>query len=288
MHNFGVKFLDKSPSQIEPVLDYAIAHGLPVEVGLYARNAEVLNLLQRKLDHASIPINAHTDHFRCHAFNLHDTLDQLEQHIRTAQSFGSSYSVMHVADLPMTERAALRPALHKLLLDNLERAEALCTRLDYHLHIENVWHPISFYSELFQGICSRQLTRIHSCFDIGHAKIWSGNTLEEWLDFNDELLARGFRVHCHLHANQGFADEHLSMTEVDALCIGGADDYYNPYGYPNAFWQVADRFPEAVKVFEVKPEHAIANLEAVLSAHPGANSRSSNDDLELVRWSQVK
>ena len=68
----------------------------------------------------------------------------------------------------------------------------------------------------------------------------------------EDLVAMGFGLHCHLHANQGFTDEHLSMAEVDALGIGGADGYYNTHGYPGAFWVIEEHFPSAVKVFEVR------------------------------------
>ena len=268
MHNFGFKFLDRNPSQVGPIIDHAIQHGRPVEVGLYFGDTQVLKLLESKLFNAPIRVNAHTDHERYNAFNLNRTHDQLDEPIRMARSIGSIYSVLHISDLPMTLRPILRPALLKLLLDNLERAEELCTIHDYRLHLENIWHPVSFYRDLFEGVHARGLARIHFCFDIGHAKIWSGESLDDWMDFIDDLAAMGFNLHCHLHANRGFTDEHLSMAEVNALGIGGADGYYNSYGYPEAFWTIEERFPDAVKVFEVKPEQAIANLEPVVAARP--------------------
>lgn len=268
MHNFGFKVMDKSPSLLDPILNYAIRHGRPVEVGLYFGDPQALQLLERQLFTASIPVSAHTDHHRCYAFNLHCTQDLLEEHIRLALTLGSAYSVLHTANVPMTLRAARRSALLNLLLDNLERAEELCEVYNYRLHLENVYHPVSFYRDLFEGVHARGLSRIHFCFDFGHAKVWSGGTLEDWIKFMDDMAAMGFALHCHLHANQGLTDDHLSMVEVDALNIGGADDYYNPYGYPKAFWVIEEHYPDAVKVFEVKIERAIANLEAVVAARP--------------------
>ena len=267
MHNFGFKVVDKDPELLDPVIEYAIRHGRPVEVGLFYGDPQALELLERKLFNAPIAVNAHTDHGRFTAFNLHRTQDQLEDHIRLAKTLlGSAYSVLHIADLPMTLRSARRPDLMKLLLDNLERAEELCVAHDYRLHLENVFHPVSFYRDLFEGIHARGLVHIHFCFDIGHAKVWSGESLDEWLKFIEELAAMGFGLHCHLHANRGFTDEHLSMAEVETLCICEPDGYYNAYGYPAAFWVIQDRFPSAVKVFEVGAERAIANLEAVVAA----------------------
>lgn len=268
MHNFGFKVVDKNPHLLDPILDYAQAHGRPVEVGLYFGDTQALDLLARRLPEAGIPVNAHTNHEHYHVFNLHHTLDQLEAHIQQAGFLGSAYSVLHTAYMPMTPREAARPQLMSLLLDNLERAEALCAAYDYRLHLENVFHSLTFYRALFQGVRERRLTRIHFCFDIGHAKVWSGETLAEWVDFIHELRAQGIALHCHLHANRGLADEHLSMAEVEALEIGAADGYYNEHGYPGAFWLLERNFPEAVKVFEVRAEQAIANLETVTAARP--------------------
>lgn len=269
MHNFGFKVVDRHPAALAPILDYALAHGRPVEVGLYYGAPEALALLARRLAPGAVPVAAHTDHQRCNAFNLKQSLDALEAHVRQARALGSAYSVLHAAPFPLPSRPCLRPELMTLLLDNLERAEALCAAHEYRFHLENVFHPLSFYRELFSGVQARGLTRIHFCFDLGHAKVWSGESLDAWLRFLDELEAAGVALHCHLHANGGFADEHLSLAEARDRGIAGADGYYNPYGYPEAYWQIERRFPRAIKVFEVKAEQAIANLEAVAVARPG-------------------
>lgn len=266
MHNFGFKVVDKSPLQIGPILDYAIAHLRPVEVGLYYEDAATRELLERRLASRPVPVSAHTNHERFHAFNLHRALDLLEAHIGVARGFGSAYSVLHAANLPLPQRPNTRSGLMKLLLDNLERAQALCAQHDYRLHVENVYHPLVFYRELFDGIVARGLSRIHFCFDIGHAKVWSGETLDDWLAFADELVTEGIRLHFHLHANAGLTDEHLSLAEAHTAGICGPDGYFNDYGYPGAYLLIGRRFPDAVKVFEVKTGQAIANMEALAAA----------------------
>ena len=268
MHNFGLKVADDDPQRIGPVLDYAIRECRPLEVGLYFGEPAAHELLSQRLADSAVPVNAHTDHERFHAFNLDQTEDLLKAHIRVAQGLGSRYSILHAAGQPMTPRMSRRAALLSRLLDNLERAEELCEMHDYCLYLENVFHPLDLYRALFESIHSRGLNHIHFCFDIGHAKIWSKEALEDWLDFMDDLMDMGFGLHCHLHANQGFIDQHLAMAEVEALGIAGDDGFYNPYGYPGAYWVIERRFPEAVKVFEVKPELAIANYETVTAVCP--------------------
>ncbi len=266
MHNFGFKVVDRSPSVLGPLLDYAIAHQRPVEVGLYYDDPSARHLLQQRLASGLVPVSAHTNHERCHAFNLHRSVDLLDAHILQARAFGSAYSVLHAANLPLTQRVSKQAPLMALLLDNLERAEVLCAKHDYRLHLENVYHPLGFYRELFDGILDRGLSRIHFCFDIGHAKVWSGETLDDWLAFMEELVTQGIRLHFHLHANGGLTDEHLSLAEAKTLGICGPDGYFNAYGYPEAYRIIGQRFPSAVKVFEVKPEQAIANIEALAAA----------------------
>ena len=264
MNNFGFKVVDRSAAQLEQLLNYAIAHRRPVEVGLYYDDPAAYDLLLRRLAARPVHVSAHTDHEHCYAFNLHKTGSLLDAHIRRAQSFGSAYSVLHAARLPLPARASARPALVAHLLDNLARAEDICERYDYRLHLENIFHPLDFYRDLFAGILGRGLTRIHVCFDIGHAKVWSNESLDDWLSFLDQLAAAGIRPHFHLHANRGLADEHLSLAEAEALGICGGDGGFNAYGYPGAYRLIDRRFPEAVKVFEVKADQAIANLEAAI------------------------
>ncbi|CAL1239030.1 sugar phosphate isomerase/epimerase family protein [Candidatus Methylocalor cossyra] len=265
MNKFGFKVVDERAAALGPVLDYAVDRGLPVEVGLYFSDRDALALLERRLADTGVPVNAHSDHGRYHAFNFDRTRGLLEEHIRLARQLGSAYSIVHTGASPMTQRPSRQSALFRLLVDNLARAEDLCTALDYRLHLENVYHPLAFYRELFAAIQRQGLRRIHFCFDIGHAKIWSSESLDDWLNFLDELVREGFALHFHLHANRGFADEHLALAEAQALAIAEPDDYYNPYGYPGAFRKVGERFPDAVKIFEVKLEQAIPNLEATIN-----------------------
>ena len=268
MSNFGFKVVDKHTGSLPRILDYAIRFGRPVEVGFYFAEPAALDLIAARLSDAAIPINAHSDHTRVHAFNLHATESQLAAHIQQAKAVGSRYSILHVARLPSTTRVSRRGALFGRLLDNLERAEDLCVRLGYRLHLENDFQPIAFYRELFAGIHTRGLEHLHFCFDIGHAKVWSDESLDEWLAFIAELDSAGYALHCHLHANGGFEDEHLSLAEAVERGLVAPDGDYNAYGYPGAYWLIEQRFPAAVKVFEVKAEQALANFAAVLASGP--------------------
>jgi len=223
-------------------------------------------LFAERLPQAGIPINAHTDFHHCVVFNLHEKADRLDAHIRLARTFSSAYSIIHLGLAPLTAREFLRPATANRLVDNLLRAEEICTRHDYRLHIENTFDSIDFHRRLFEQVRRHNLRRIHFCFDMGHAKVWSNDSLAAWMDFMGELDVEGIALHCHLHANDGLMDDHLSIAEAIQSGCDLDDGYFNPHGYPGAYWAIARRFPQAVRIFEVKTHCAIANLDAVLAA----------------------
>lgn len=269
MNNFGLKIIDKNPPEFQSVLDYVIATGSPLEVGCYFNEASAMDWIGAQLADTSVRVNTHSNQNRMHIHNLHETGSAFATHIEQAQAIKSRYSIAHLSNYPTTTRLSQATALRKRISDNLLRAEALCTRYDYRIHLENDFHPIGFYRYLFEHIYDLGLKRLHFCFDIGHAKIWSSETLNDWLDFCQELTHTGFSIHCHLHANSGFGDEHLSIAEARARGIAQPDGDYNPHGYPMAYWEVARRLPEAVRIFEVKTHEAIANHTETLAAKPG-------------------
>ncbi len=269
MSTFGFKLVDQQSSHHGAIIDHAIARGHAVEVGLYYGDVATLDLFAARLPQAGIPVNAHTDFHHCVVFNLHERADRLDAHIRQARDLGSAYSIIHAAVAPLTVREFLRPATLDHLVDNLLRAEDICTHHDYRLHLENTFDSIDFHRRLFEQVRRRGLRRIHFCFDIGHAKVWSHDSLAAWMDFMGELDAEGISLHCHLHANHGLMDDHLSLAEVSESARSGGDyddGYFNPLGYPGAYWAIARRFPQAVNIFEVKSHYAIADIEAVLAA----------------------
>lgn len=268
MKSFGLKVVDKNPSEINPILDYVLSTHSPLEVGCYFGEETALELIANRLKDTPVKVNTHSNQNRIHIHNLHETHACFATHIQQALTIGSRYSIVHVSNYPTTCRVSNGSTLRKRLSNNLQRAEELCTLYNYRLHIENDFQSISFYRYLFEHIRDLNLKCLHFCLDIGHAKIWSNETLSQWLDFAEELVREGFSIHCHLHANSGFGDEHLSIAEARIRGITEPDGDFNPFGYPLAFWEVDRRLPEAIKIFEVKSTEAIANHITALAARP--------------------
>jgi hypothetical protein len=118
---------------------------------------------------------------------------------------------------------------------------------------------------LFALVERLELRYIHCCFDLGHAKIWSPESLPQWLQWLHELEIKDVRLHFHLHANNGLTDQHLTFVESESLGLNGSDGYTQAWDYFAAIAQLHQQFPDSRKVFEVKPALAVENMDLVMS-----------------------
>lgn len=264
MHNFGFKIVDRNPLDIQPVLAHAAQHGHPLEIGFYFHNVEANEIIWQTLQHLRLPLNTHLNHRLYHLSDLNDHLLTLAAELDHIRALGSDYSIIHVAPSPFTIAREATPAFFDTLLTNLRLLNALCQRKDYAVYVENTFGSIGFYRELFTHIAVEGLTRIHFCFDIGHAKIWSGNNIAAWMGFLEDLSGEGFKLHFHLHNNRGQFDDHLSFIESAAEGIIRRDAFTGKYTYLQTLHNIERLFPDSRKIFEVNAGVAIENMKYVL------------------------
>ena len=118
--------------------------------------------------------------------------------------------------------------------------------------------------------------------DIGHARVWQRTSLEHWLQFTQQLQARGFELHFHVHGNNGEADQHraLHLAWEEGLLAPSAD--YAPRGvlpwlgeamaaHPNALFtleNVAHLGPQAFRYTRNALAHATDKEAASNSLEP--------------------
>jgi sugar phosphate isomerase/epimerase len=261
MQNFGYKIVDLDAAAIEPIVLDSLNSGCPLEIGLYFANFSARQLLADLLDDQKHnTINTHLNHHKINVFNANETMNHLRQQIELSLSLRSTYSITHISRFPLPTKVSRRKPLTEKLLANLQRIERLCREYHYPVFIENTYHSLTFYRRLFKLIKFAGLKHIHFCFDIGHAKVWSGANLGEWLAFLQELRDNNTLIHFHLHANRGLNDEHLSFVQAESLGITGADEFTEKWDYFTALNEIDWRFPESRKVFEVAANEAIENL----------------------------
>lgn len=266
MQSFGYKIVEKNREEIVPVVQAALAQHRPLEVGLYFGNRAAWDFILGSLQEAGwpIPINTHLDHQRLSLFTIAAMQEQLHQQLMQAQELRSAYSITHLHNTPTSQRPAHRQSLAEHLTRQLLVMEAICAEYQHPIFIENTYHNLEFYRWFFALVERLGLRYIHHCFDIGHAKIWSQESLPEWVLWLHELADKGFQLHFHLHANHGLADEHLAFVEVEQEGLNAADGYTVKWDYFEAMAALQAAFPTSRKVFEVKPWYAVKNMEFVM------------------------
>jgi sugar phosphate isomerase/epimerase len=263
MKSYGVKALDKNDALTYEYLNYAKDNGYAIEVGLYKGSEKFREYLLDIKD--SIDLNFHFDHTKYSIFELSykNNLEKLEKDIRLAKKFNVKYAIMHTAKTPMSRRKEYQRKVFEHLFDQFIAANELCRRYDFEIYLENTYQSIPFYEKLFREFRKKDIDRVNFCFDLGHAKVWSENRYAEWMTFLEELRDDGFKLHFHLHANRGTYDEHLSFVEADELGILEPDEIFSCRSYPRIIKELFEVFPEETKIFEVKPEFVIENLQYV-------------------------
>ena len=266
MKTFGYKFAEKSRAEIEPVLLTAIAEHRPLEVGFYFNDAGAWEVINAHLPQASIPVNIHLNHDVFGLFTIDKREAELHQQLCLAKSIRSDYAITHLHHMPTNQRPAFRAQLAAYLTPRLQLMNRIAAEYDHPIHIENTFHSLAFYRWLFELVESLDLPYIQQCFDLGHAKLWSQDPLSAWIAWLNEQTANGFRLHFHLHANNGLADQHLSFPEAEAQGFTQADSYTENGDYFHALQWLQMQFPNSRKVFEVKPHAAIANMQRVMHA----------------------
>jgi sugar phosphate isomerase/epimerase len=263
MARFGFKVVDRSRDDLGPVLAAALAQGRPVEVGLYCGDEGALGLLRERLPGSGCPVAVHLDHRVLSLFELEGRGERLARQLDEAVRLGARYVVTHCSAHPMTPRPERRAEVVARLAEGARSALSACESLGLGLHLENTYHDLDFYRALVGGLAGEGLSRLGWCFDLGHARVWSTRDLGDWLDFLGGLAGAGRRLHCHLHANDGLADRHLSFAAAEREGLSGPDPFVGPLGVFDAIARLDLAFPEAIKVLEVPPGEAVADLALV-------------------------
>ena len=185
--------------------------------------------------------------------------------MKIAKYIGADYGVHHMAKYPMTGQKGYQDALIKEATRRMLHVEELSKKADFPVYIENTFESVSFYRKIFHKLKESKTKYLHFCFDIGHAKVWSGDNFNTWMEFLQELKKLDFRIHFHLHANCGLIDEHLSFIEIEELKIVGNDGVFSDISYEKMFKYIFEQFPNERKIFEVKPYLAVKNRNKIIT-----------------------
>ncbi len=258
MNNIGFKIVDKDEDIVIEILKEAGRKNAPVEVGLYGESQRVRELLS-SLD---IPKNIHFNHIEYSLTDIDKNKKLFFDEVTIAKSIGADYGIHHMAKYPMTGQAGYQDELIEKVTKLMLVVEEFALKAEFDVYIENTFESVEFYRQVFMRL--KDTKRLNFCFDIGHAKVWSGDDFQTWIEFLLELKEWGFKLHFHLHVNRGLIDEHLSMLEADEMDISGDDGVFSNLTYKEMFQKIQELFPNERKIFEVKPNLAIENRELIL------------------------
>lgn len=129
------------------------------------------------------------------------------------------------------------------------------------LFIENTYETPAWFADLFSRIEGSALDGLAGfCLDIGHARIWGGRPLADWIGLCADLSGRGIPLHAHLHSNAGDRDSHLPLCVGDRMGLFDPSPAYAPGGLARALMQMDALCGTGIMVLESDPAHAPENL----------------------------
>lgn len=165
--------------------------------------------------------------------------EELLKEISLAKQVGAEYCIIHDSKYPPSIRQ------EEEFIERLaDGAEELMRFSPLPLYMENTFAGTSYYRKLFRALKGR----LNFVYDIGHSKVWSNNSFEEWFGLLLELQQLDIKFHFHLHNNNGIFDQHLPFTtlpdpETEAFAI-----------------QLLNHFHESSFIFEIARDF-IENME---------------------------
>ena len=197
---------------------------------------------------------------------------KFEEEIAFAERLGvGAGTVIHVGntdDVPVVDIPGTQETVQIRWAHDLDAVVAAVRQAARHigrvgpLFIENTFEDVGWFHALFARLDAEPLDRrlFGLCLDIGHAKIWGGTPLSEWLDLCADLTAAGRPVHAHVHANDGLKDRHKAFIDAEPLGWLDRDDFC-PNGLMTAVRRLADLCGPEHCVLEIGTKRCIANLE---------------------------
>lgn len=172
-----------------------------------------------------------TSYFRTN--NKERKLNQLIEEIKKAKTLNASKMVLHIErECPIPNKSSNE--INYFIKKTIEIFQDLYNKhpdsKNIEILIENTFGELNFYDKLIKELINNKFN-VGFTLDIGHAKVWSNNSLKEWIDITLNMINNNVPVHYHIHANKGDFDTHTPLYKV-INCeyinkrITGENDFY--------------------------------------------------------------
>lgn len=273
----GIKLrTDASINEQKSFIDYALNEQLGLEIALSnktsAKDAEE-TFKQTNFYNISNTI-LHLDNKKFFGFEIDkkETYDHFAYEMQFVKNMDIKKTVMHYSD---TMKKA--DATDDKLKQDLIQINNLSANYSVITHIENTLFEkeseftkdkdtyinanVDFFERLFKIVREENLKNIGFCFDLGHGKVISSNTIPEWLNFIDNLNKDNISLHFHLHNNEGTDDDHMPFHLADKKGLNEGDNYTQGNHYLDVINYIIKKYNTALQIMETHPQHALDEIK---------------------------
>lgn len=184
--------------------------------------------------------------------------NKLRTEAEFAESMGIDKAVVHSTTLG--EHSVVHPDAHSIAAGWAKSVEYM-NALGLRPHLENTTESIFWLQDLFDTWDQLGIQELAGfTLDIGHVRVWSDRTLNDWLIFTKQLAARGFGIHFHIHANHGEVDEHISLQHAFQKDLLEPSLEWAPEGLIAWIVEAMKDHPQSLFTLENPAHQALANL----------------------------
>jgi len=181
-------------------------------------------------------------------------LDRLSAEATKARELRISRYVVHAASARGSGGVSLTPkqAAHQWA-GPLEQMHALGLRP----LLENTFQSLTWLTALYEEWAAMGLAPIAGfCLDTGHTRVWERTPLLRWSEFTRALVAHGFALHFHVHANDGADDSHIALHVADETGLLEHSADWAPNGFMPWLGRSFEAHPDALFVLENEAAYA--------------------------------
>ena len=185
------------------------------------------------------------------------TIKDLKKELVRAKSVNATKMVLHLDHrfpFPSFVNRESRIFFEDLAVKMLEDLQAIESFEDLPICIENTYNHMEIYKAIIIKARAKGLN-VGFTFDLGHAKVWGANSLQEWKNFLVELHTKEIPLHMHLHWNNGLYDQHKSIFSKDK---DFKPEFYSDL-QKELLW-VLNTLPNATKILEYDFQRSLRDL----------------------------
>lgn len=268
MNKLGFKVANnlKEKKEVLFIIEFVAKNKTPLEIIILKENAD---WLFKKIILNNIPITYHMGYENKWITNYEEKENFTEQLMTDIHQIPLSVDVKGVVLHLIRYAPPTNPKAINYIIENaIKNLNSFQTainniRKDTILFLENDYLDISVYRRIL--LDESLNNNIGFTFDYSHAKLWSGNTFKEWIDFLQELKNQNIPIHIHVAHNSGVFDNHVSLKSSILNTIELLDyEEWSKSSMKEDFKILNDLLLDNDKILEVNPELQIEEFDFLL------------------------